>query len=148
MAITYKHIKEKIKHHFHEVLKTKTSPHSIALGFSIGTFIALLPTPGFNVLLGFLILLIFEKVNKFSLFAALAVWNPFTQIPIYFLSYKLGDFIFRAAPVRQYEVVLIDHLYQFTRRYLIGNLIIAVTLSLISYFIVKKIATNYKAKSG
>lgn len=48
-----KSFKEKIMHHFHEALRIKKSPHSIALGFGIGTFIGILPTPGFGVLLAF-----------------------------------------------------------------------------------------------
>jgi hypothetical protein len=38
-----KYIK-RIRKHFREVLKTKTGENSIALGFAIGTFIAILPT--------------------------------------------------------------------------------------------------------
>lgn len=44
----------KIKEHFQEIIRTKPSPHAIALGFTIGTFISILPTPGLNFALGLL----------------------------------------------------------------------------------------------
>ena len=52
---------KKIREHFSEVIKIKRSPHSIALGFAVGTFLAILPTPGFSILLGLLIVLIYQK---------------------------------------------------------------------------------------
>ena len=73
-----KKFKEKLKHHFQEVLKTKTSPHSIALGFAIGTLIDILPTLGFGFFLGLLVGLIFEKVNKYSLFGAIILCSENT----------------------------------------------------------------------
>ena len=41
-------IKDRIKHHFAEVIRLKTSGHAIALGFAVGSFISILPTPGFS----------------------------------------------------------------------------------------------------
>jgi uncharacterized protein len=132
-----KKYKEKIKHHFHEVIRTKKSPHSIALGFAIGTFIGILPTPGLNILFGLIIILIFEKVNKFTLFFAIFFWNTLTLAPVHYLSFKIGVLLFGSAQVVKSDFVMLDFLYTFARRYLVGNLILAVTLSIASYFIVK-----------
>ena len=139
-------LKEKIKHHFQEVMKVKTSPHSIALGFAIGTLIAILPTFGLGILIGVLVVLIFEKVNKFSLLLSFVVFNTFTMIPLYLLSYKIGDLIFGSSPVSKYNIVILNQIYNFSRRYLIGNLIVAIVISTISYFIVKKIVLLYIQK--
>jgi uncharacterized protein len=136
-------IKEKLKHHFQEVIRTKTSPHSIALGFAIGSFIGLLPTPGLNIILGIIVLLLFEKINKISLFAGILIWNPLTSIPIYLLSYKIGDFLFGKSVVVMYELNIFQHIYFFARRFLIGNFILAASIALISYFLVKLFFTAY-----
>ena len=101
-------LKKFLKHHFHEIVKIKKSPQEIALGFAIGSFIVLLPTPGFSILIGLLIMLLFTRINKFSLFAAMAVWNPLTLVPIYWLSYRIGDILFGALPVIKYDVVILD----------------------------------------
>jgi uncharacterized protein len=138
--------KNKIKEHFEEILRTKPSPHTIAVGIAIGTFISILPTPGLNFALGFLILLIFKRVNKYSLFLALLFWNTITLAPIYILSYKIGNLLFSQAPIVTIELSLLDKVYQFSRRFLIGNLILAVTISITAYYSIKSIMHSYYKK--
>ena len=144
--MTFRKIKNKFKHHFHEVIRVKKSPHSIALGFSIGTLIAILPTFGLGALIGIIVILIFEKVNKFSLFIAFAVWNMLTLMPIYLLSYKIGEILFGTIPVYKFKIVLLNQAYNFTRRFLVGNFILAIVISVLSYFFVKKLAQVYQKK--
>ncbi len=136
--------RSKLRKHFREVLKIKKTPQSIAMGFAIGTFLAILPTPGFSILLGFLLVLIFEKINKFSLIGAMAFWNPITLIPIYYISYHIGNFFMTDAPVVVYRFVLLNQLFRFTRRFLIGNLILAVFFSVLFYFIVFFLSKKYQ----
>ena len=136
--------RSKLRKHFREVLKIKKSPHSIAMGFAIGTFLAIMPTPGFSILLGFLVILIFEKVNKFSLLGAMAFWNPITLIPIYYISYHIGNIFIGDAPIVVYRFVLLNQLFRFTRRFLIGNLILAVFFSITFYFLVRFLAKKYQ----
>ena len=141
-----KKITNLMKHHFHEVIKLKTTPHSIALGFAIGTFISVLPTPGFNILIGLLLVLIFERISKLSLFGAILFWNPIVSIPIYWLNHKVGDLLFASAPVIKYNIVFVDFIYNFSRRYLIGSLINGIIISLLCYFLVWFIASKFKKK--
>lgn len=137
-------LREKIKKHFQEVIATKTSSHHIALGFAIGTFIAILPTPGFNLILCFLITLVFKKVNKYSLFLAILVWNPIVQLPIYYLNYSLGEMIFRSADVITVDVTLANAIYHYTRRYIVGSAITATFLAITSYFAAYFVSKHYK----
>lgn len=128
---------EKLKNHFRAVIKIKKSPHSIALGFAIGTFISILPTPGLNILIGLLIVLIYKKINKFSLFGAVFFWNVLTTTPIYFLSYKLGNFLFASKPVNISDFSLIGKIYHFSASYLAGNIIMAAICSAASYLLIR-----------
>jgi uncharacterized protein len=134
---------KKIKDHFKEVLKTKKGEKSIALGFAIGTLIAILPTYGFSILLGLLVVLIFKKISKISLFVGLAFWNPLILTPLYMLSYRIGDYLCRNSAILN-NITLFDKIYNFSRRFLIGNLIIAFSLSFISYFLVNGLLKAYK----
>jgi uncharacterized protein len=145
--MVFKKLKDKLKEHFLEVIKTKTSPHTIGLGFAIGTFISILPTPGFNIILGLLILLIFKKVNKFSLFAAIFFWNPLTSIPIYYFSYQIGDSLFGSSSIMVYELTLLGKIYLYARRFLVGNIILALITSTTSYFILRGIFVLYYKKN-
>lgn len=144
-----KKLRDKLKAYLLDVLRIKTSPHSIALGFSIGTFIGILPTPGFGVLIGLLVILIDRRISKLALFGALAFWNPLTLTPLYFLSYRIGDALFGTSHVTRYRIVLLNQVYNFTRRYLVGNLILAILFSISTYFLVRMIAQNYQnSKKG
>lgn len=137
---------KKIKHHFTEVIKLKKSPHSIALGFAIGTFIAIFPTLGLSIILALIIIAIYPKLNKFTLLGALIVWNPLVTAPIHLLGYKLGTLIFGSTPVIKFNVVVINNLYNFSRRFLLGVFILSLIISVLSYFIVKGIAQYYQNK--
>ncbi len=134
----------KVKHHFHEVLKTKRTPESIALGFAIGTFIAVLPTPFIHIFIAVLVVLIFENINKYAVILALIFWNPIVLIPIYYLSYQTGDFIFGSIPSDRFRITMLNAAYDYSTKYIAGSLILALPLSVISYFIVFYLAKKFQ----
>lgn len=123
----------KVKEHFKKVAEIKTSPNSIALGFAIGTFIAIFPTPGFSIILGLLLVLIFPKISKIAMISSFVVWNPIVLIPIFAWSYKLGDYIMGSVPVVEISIPFFQTAYNFSRRFLLGNIIIGSVASLSSY---------------
>jgi uncharacterized protein len=141
-----KQMKQRWKSYAKSVMRVKTSPHAIALGFSLGTFIGILPSPGVSFLLGFLCVFLFPKISKFSLFGAIILWNPIVQIPIYAASYMLGDFLLGDLPQKTFKVEVLNIAYTFTRRFLIGNIIIALSLSLLSYPLVRGIVSWIQRK--
>jgi len=141
-----KRLKEKIKKHFQEVLEIKTSPSSIATGFAIGTFFGIAPTFGIESVLILLIILIFKKVSKVSLFAGYILWNPLVEIPLYALGYKIGDFLLKDVPAKVYEWGWLNQLFFYSRRLLVGAFILAFVISVISYFIIFYIAKKHKRK--
>jgi len=140
-----KKIIKRIKEYLSEVIRIKTSPHSIALGFAIGTFIAILPTLGFTYLIATIVMLVYAKESKIALFGALLLWNPFVLFPVYTLSYRLGDFILSGFP-EVYPLQVIGQFRYTTLRFLIGNFIIAMLFSVTSYFILRKIV-SYSRKT-
>ena len=107
----------KIKKHLEEVIKIKTSPHSIALGFAIGTFIAISPTFGLGIFIGLFIIFIFKKISKISLLIALAIWNPLTLLAVHPINYKIGNFILSNAPVKTYSSEILNKLFVYSVRY-------------------------------
>jgi len=132
----------KIKKYFKEVLEIKKTPHEIALGFAVGVFIGILPTPGINILLGILTIFIFKHLNKIALFGGIAIFNPLTTVPIIYYAHRLGGLI--VTPLRPTST-----LYPFVREFLnlsiriiVGTLILGPIIATICYFIVKKIVTK------
>jgi uncharacterized protein len=141
-----KNYKERLREYLYKILSTKGSEHSIALGFAVGTFFCILPTFGFTIWLLIILSLIFKRINKLALFGSLIVWNPFLLFPTYYLAYRLGNWIYRNSPVVDFKFTLSYQIYNLSRRFLIGDLILAVSISILSYFIIKIIMKKYKAK--
>lgn len=134
----------KLKRHFLEVLRTKTSDHSVAMGFAIGSFVAILPTPGISILIGIAIVAIFKKINKYALFLAMIVWNIWTLAPIYWASYEIGQAIFGDSEVVVWEFEQLDQVFEYTRRFMVGNLFLSIPISVLSYFLVRAGVRRYK----
>ena len=141
-----KRLFQKIKHQFSEVIKIEKSPHSIASGFAVGTFIAVLYTPFLNILLALLVMLLYPKINKLSLIGAFIFWNPLFALPVYVTSYKLGELLFADVPLQTFNLVVLDQIYRFSRRFLIGNFILSIALSFVGYFVVRLVAELYQKK--
>lgn len=140
-----RHIISRLKIHFREVMKAKTKPHEIALGFAIGTLIEfLVPVPFADFIIAFIIISIFERVSKFSLFGALLFWNALITWPLLALSLKIGNFLYGSEPVMRYKIEFLNNVYNFTKRILVGNVIIGGSLAFLSYFIIKFITKKYQ----
>lgn len=140
-------LKKKARAYLREIKNRKTSEHAIALGFAVGTFIGIIPTPGFGVFLGFASILLIKNMNKVSVFFGLAFWNYLTLTPIYLLSFKIGNLLFDEAPVVRYKFQILNQLYSFSRRFLVGNFILAVVISIACYFLVKALVRTYRRRT-
>lgn len=130
------------------MLRTKTSDHSVAMGFAIGSFVAILPTPGISFLIGIGIIAIFKTLNKYALFLAMFVWNVWTLAPIYWASYEIGQVIFGDADIITFNVEEWDQMYEYSLRFLVGNLFLSFPISVLSYFLVKAGVRRYKSKKS
>ena len=64
---------QQIQERLKAALSGHSSDHEIALGFTVGTAISILPTPGFNLLLGALFIAVYPRVNKLAVFGASAL---------------------------------------------------------------------------
>ena len=141
-----KNIIKKIKKRLKEITEIKTTPHSIAAGFALGTLIAVLPTFGFGIFRGLLLLFIFKKISKLSLFASFAFWNPLVLLSIYPLSYGIGDFILGDSPIKTYKIQLLNQIFLHSKRFLLGSFILALIFSITSYIMVLILTYHYQKK--
>jgi len=139
-----KKIKDKIKKHLKEVIEIKTSPNSIAMGFALGTLIAILPTFGLGIFIGLLVLLIFKKVSKISMFISFAIWNPLVLALLYPLEYSIGNTILSDIPITKFRFEVLNQIFVYTGRFLLGSFILALITSIICYFIILTLVKKYK----
>ena len=117
------------------LLKAEASAHNQAMGFALGTFISLLPTPGFNFALA-LLLASWFRLHKATVVVSLAVWNIFVTAPFMALSYRLGSWLFPAPATASVTSQWQAQVISFVQGFLVGNLIIAAGVTAVSYTIV------------
>ncbi|WP_138007044.1 DUF2062 domain-containing protein [Halalkalirubrum salinum] len=124
------------------------TPHEIGLSFAIGIFITTLPTLGLGYGVFVVLAYFFSWVNKLALIAAAIVLNPATKPFVHAASYQISGFFFSPRTVEPFNIVLLDAAVNIVRRILIGNLIIATVLSIVSYLLVRKLTIGYRARNG
>jgi uncharacterized protein (DUF2062 family) len=138
----------RVKNHFLKILELKMTPEEIALGFAVGTFIEILPSFfGIDYLLALLVILVYPKISKVSLFTSLIVLNMFILYPIHYLNYYIGNLIFSGEPVIYLNIEFWDNLINVSRRFLVGSLITAPIFATITYKIIKNMVIKYQKNS-
>ncbi|MFH1072349.1 MAG: DUF2062 domain-containing protein [Nanoarchaeota archaeon] len=140
-----KGIWKKTKQFLKTFAQTNTTPHEIALGFSIGIFIGIFPTPGISLILALFVIWLF-KVNRLAVLLGLPIANPLTS-PVFFIAgTKLGSWILGTG----INVMELKFSWQtflsVLREYLIGVTLIALFFSVLSYFLVYAIVKQHKEK--
>lgn len=141
-----KHWYKKVNHHFQEVLRTKSDPHSLAFGFALATFLSLLPTPGVSILIGLALVLVFERMSKVSMALAYLIFNPFVATPFYAMGYQIGNNILSGIPDETVKLTVMNAAYEFTTRVVLGNLILGAAVGSISYIMVYYFVRYYQKK--
>ncbi len=82
-------VKRTLRFAYLKILRTKASPHSIALGLAVGVFVGCLPVIPFQTIIAVTLAFIF-RCNK--VMAALGTWvsNPANVIVVYYGLYRVG----------------------------------------------------------
>jgi uncharacterized protein len=76
-----------------KILMLDDTPHSVALGTTIGMFVGMTPTVGTQMIIVLCIAFLVRPLFRFNKIAAVLtvyVTNPLTIIPIYWFNYKVG----------------------------------------------------------
>lgn len=128
---------------FKKVLHLRDSTHQIALGFAIGVSVGILPTLGFGALI-LAGLAVFIRFNIFSAIVGTLINNP-VFVPFWVASsYKVGEVITRMG-VDLSEKGFLQNLFGFGLSFLVGNIILSITLGIVSYFVIFLIIEAYRA---
>jgi uncharacterized protein len=138
---------QRLKRHLREVVREEATPHAIAIGFSVATFWAVLPTPGFSIAMGFLTALLVPHLSKVSMGAGFAIWNPLVTGPINAASIPLGAAVLGVAPaIVEEDIGLATKIIQIGAQMFVGSGIVAAILGVISYFLIRHFAARYQAR--
>lgn len=140
---SFQHLLHSLREQWLVLSQTNAAPKSIALAFAIGTFISVLPTPGLNIPLATLLASSFKQLNRAGLLAAVAVWNALVVAPIYALSHKVGSFVAPSLPALQNQ----PENASFFIGFLVGNILLTIVITGLSYIIVQAGITRYQTQS-
>lgn len=73
----------------HNILHLDDTPHRIAWGVFIGALVAFTPTLGLQILI-YIPIAALLNANKISGIPILFISNPFTAVPLYYMTWKVG----------------------------------------------------------
>lgn len=128
----------KILEELRKAFDEEHSSREIAFSFSIGIFIATLPTMGTGLLLFLVMMKLSQRISNLALMASVVVMNPFIKPVFYLAGINLGSLIMTGSIVATADpVTVITYL-------VVGSLAIASVIAVISYFVVLKAVRRYR----
>ncbi len=122
-------------HRYKEQLRAlldQSSGTAAAASFATGVFLAVLPTAGLGLLLGGVASVIMATFDMKAFAAAFAVFNPLVVAGTAALSVAVGGWVLGTGVVHT-DLAVQELLVQYTAQFLVGNLIVAGTVAMISY---------------
>lgn len=136
----YRDAVARLRRAIRNALKEEHTPKEVAGSFSIGAFITMLPTLGTGLILFVVIAALSERVSKIALFSSVIVFNPVVKWGVYAASFALGVAILGPVDDLSTSEVSMSAGPDIVARLLLGNLILAVAVTPISYVASYRIA--------
>lgn len=139
------------------------TPHSIALGTTIGMFIGMTPTVGIQMILVMVAALLLGPFFRFNRVAALLtvyISNPLTMVPLYWMDYKVGTLFVEGNVTRERfgEILEYDGFREWCRTVggltlelgwplLIGSLVVATASAAATYPLMRWLLAGFRKSS-
>ena len=145
-----------------KIIGLNDTPHSIALGAAVGTFVAFTPTVGIQMLVVLAVAWLmkpFFRFNKLAGLIAVYISNPVTTLPIYWFNYWIGSFFIPGNLTREHLATLLSYesLWQWSNSMwallieigwplLLGSVIVGLFCALPTYPLVKWLVDTVQAR--
>lgn len=122
-------LKKGPRHWYNEVVQARIGVREIALGYSVGIFVSMIALPILNILL-LLIAISILKVNKLAtMLGYITLLWPTTPF-IYYLSLRLGLFIFGInAKIPNAGEISLDLIKKYALAFAFGNILLAASVA-------------------
>lgn len=121
-----------------EIQELRDPAHSaakLAAAFALGTLLSFIPVPVLDTILVGMILARFKQVNRAPLFMARLIWNDFLVFPLFGPGYKLGSALLESLMGIDTELPAgVDMAVNPLLSFMLGGVILAVSLTLLGYF--------------
>jgi uncharacterized protein (DUF2062 family) len=147
-------VRKRIKEAISAAIHTGGSPNKIAFAFALGVFVAFFPILGTHTVLAFGLAWIF-RVNPMLTWGGSFVNNPWTIAPIFFGSYYFGVLLM-GGEKKEINVqfsnlnwnAIIELVKVLGLPYIVGGLVAGAMASVLSYFIMLRMVTIYRARAS
>ncbi len=136
---------DRIRSEIYSSFTEESTPRQVAGSFAIGTFITMMPTLGAGVLVFFVLIYLFDWINKIALFASVLVFNPVVKWGVYAASFALGFALL--GPVEGFGVGDVPSLGEgndIVLRLLVGNTILAIIATILAYVLAYRLLVAYQ----
>lgn len=90
----------------HKILRINDSPHALAMGVTVGMFVAMTPTVGVQMPIAFVAASLLRG-NRVAAIAMCWISNPVTMVPLYYGYYRMGRLFYPAREVSYDDVAAI-----------------------------------------
>ncbi len=137
----------RVRAELYRSLTEDSTPHQVAASFAIGTFITMMPTLGTGVLVFFVLIYVFDWMNKIALFASVIVFNPVVKWGVYALSFALGFLLL--GPVDGFgigDTPAFSDGSEIVIRLLVGNTILAIIATVVAYMVAYRATVAYNRR--
>ena len=144
-------INRKISYYKLRLARLPGSPYAIASGFACGSMVSFTPLLGLH----FVLAVIFAYIIRGNFIAALigtVIGNPLTFPLIWGVIYKIGTYV---TPIKHVKLnqdinfdMIINQTYEIFFPMLLGGIIIAPLVWIISYFIIYSFISSYKRRKN
>ncbi|MCX5776624.1 MAG: DUF2062 domain-containing protein [Candidatus Firestonebacteria bacterium] len=135
-----------IKYMYLKIVRANDTPSKVGAGVAVGVFLGIFPTFGLGLLLAYGIAVLF-KINKAAAVAGSLIMNPLTTPFFWMLSAIIGsgligaerEFILAELKTGRIFKALGPAFYA----YMLGNILISLVFSVVSYFITLEIIRRH-----
>ncbi|MEF8880298.1 MAG: DUF2062 domain-containing protein [Candidatus Nanohaloarchaea archaeon] len=132
-------LKRKMMETLHEAFEEEHTDREIAFSFAFGIFVTSLPTLGLGLILFALLIKFTRSISRLAISASIVIMNPLTKWIFYLSSINLGSLILTG------RLSGIGGLEEALKYLLIGSIVLAAILSILSYFVALKLVKTYRS---
>lgn len=123
------------------------TPHEVALGFSVASYLSILPTPGLSIVAGFALSLV-VPMSKVSLALGFAVFNPLVCVLlVYPWALPIGQSVLEAMPDLDFAgVSRVQWLAEAGAALMLGAAVAGLLIAVPAYALIRQTVGAYRRR--
>lgn len=140
--------RDRVRRELTAAFEEEHTPHQVAASFAVGIFVTAMPTGGLGISLFFVFGYWFSWISKPAIFSTVAVLNPLVKPVVYVASFHVGALVMGTEVIVPDEPTLSASVAVGLQQLLVGNLLIAIALSLVSYGVVLHLTRSHRRRKA